>query len=250
MIALILENGQASKEFNSPGELKHVDFPDTDLMHYDADFPVITKDRVPYSTATWGLLSTDITEISQFNEISGGARTIELQGMVTWKLLKMLDERITCLVPVTGFYKRVLESGEIAKYELPNGQVAYVAGIMYLWVDMVCEYDIFRQSFAFLTYNGLPVVLSEENQEKWLSTEVTEELIAEIMNASNTDNFDIKKTEYFEKKYLFQTPNGSEVHSFINSEAALSFGNNQFADLEGVFAGKDYDEQVKIESTK
>lgn len=250
MIALILENGQGSKEFNSPGELKHVDFPDIDLMHYDADFPVITKDRVPYNTATWGLLSTDITEISQFNEISGGARTIELEGMVTWKLLKMLDERMTCLVPITGFYKRDLESGEITKYDLGKEQVAYVAGIMYLWVDMVCEFDIYRQSFAFLTYNGLPVVLSEKNQEKWLSTEVTEDLIAEIKNTTATDNFDKKKTEQFEKKYLFQTTNGSEVHAFTSSEAALSFGKNQFTDLEGVFAGRDYAEQVKIESTK
>lgn len=121
-------------------------------------------------------------------------------------MFKKPFEKRRCLIPAAGFFEWKKEEGNNAKkikHIITFGnKLFYMAGLYWFFKDEKKE-DILYPAFIILTteankkmqaiHDRMPVIISENNMEKWLTAENLEEVIP-LMEPCEYDLMEISKT--------------------------------------------------------
>ncbi|MHA2029663.1 MAG: SOS response-associated peptidase [Candidatus Kariarchaeaceae archaeon] len=104
-----------------------------------------------------------------------------------------------CIIPITGFYEwRKLETRKQPYYiKLKSNEIIALAGIFSTWYHD----DTLIRSFAILTtepndlispiHNRMPVILNNENEAMWLSSQTDRNRLSEVCVPYASDNMEL-----------------------------------------------------------
>lgn len=114
-------------------------------------------------------------------------------------MFKAPFQKRRCLIPATGFYEWKKDGNKKIKHFISiDNKLFYMAGLYWFFKDRNNENYIFP-AFTILTtnannkiqaiHNRMPVIIDENNMEKWLFSENTGELVSMLCPANNEKTY-------------------------------------------------------------
>lgn len=155
--------------------------------------PIITESSyiIPMR---WGLIPFWVDKPEEAIKIQNQTLNARSETIFTKPSFREAIKTKRCLVPVTGFYDWRHENGKKTPYfiTLKNQDIFSLAGIYDIWHDKNTRKSIATFSIITTQANELmryihntnfrmPVIISKENEEKWLKPTLSQEEIKKLM---------------------------------------------------------------------
>ncbi len=180
-------------------------------------FPIITADK-QIQTAYWGLIPfwirpKDDSEIAKKKAVEDAKRVASGNYNARYETVfekasyKSSILRHRCIIPSTGYFEYHYKSKTDKQpyyIFLKNERIFSIAGIYEYWKNPLSGKEI--MSFAMITgdaneltawiHNGgnnphrMPMILTREQEEKWLDPKLTKEQIQEFFNTYSAEDMD------------------------------------------------------------
>ena len=178
------------------------------------DCLIVTHDE-QLQVAKWGLVPFWVRNSEQAASIRKVTANARSETAFTQASFRNAIRKRRCIVPSTGFFEYHHEGKEAIPYKifLPDSEVFSLAGIYEEWITPATNEMI--RTFAVLTvpanelcgfiHNGgmnpgrMPAILSVEDENTWLSPELTEREILALLRPYETSIMD---SVALEKDYL------------------------------------------------
>lgn len=157
------------------------------------DEPIITESSyiIPMR---WGLIPFWVDTPEEAIKIQNQTLNARSETIFSKPSFREAIKTKRCLVPVTGFYDWRHEGAKKIPYfiKLKNQEIFSLAGIYDTWHDKssgktICTFSIItteaNQLMRFIhnTNFRMPVIISKENEEKWLNPALTQDEIKKMM---------------------------------------------------------------------
>ncbi|MFO7991200.1 MAG: SOS response-associated peptidase [Thermoplasmata archaeon] len=161
----------------------------------DVDLPVITNKKPgKISFFKWGLVPFWVKNMEQANDMASKTKNARAESIFEKPAFRAAAGKRRCLILADGFFEWREVGGKKYPYyiKLKNDDAFAFAGVWERWNNKAEDTEVYSYSLVTTEANPLlanihntkkrmPVILIEENEKRWLESDVSEEDAKDIL---------------------------------------------------------------------